>query len=167
MSGDAVRFTAVTHRYGRQVALDAIELAVHAGCMAGLIGPNGVGKSALLGLAAGITRIQQDGSKCSAATWPTGAIAEPSVPALPSCRRARGRNLYPTLSVADELLRMTGLLPFRDRPAGKLSGGMKQKLGICASLLHDPDFLILDEPTTGIDAFSRRQFWELVDRIRL
>src|ERR1044071_887298 len=60
----------------------------------------------------------------------------------------------------------TDLTPFRDRPAGKLSGGMKQKLGLCCSLIHDPDLLILDEPTTGVDPLSRRQFWELVDRIR-
>jgi ribosome-dependent ATPase len=98
-----------------------------------------------------------------------------------------GRNLYPTLSVfenidffaslfgqdraerrrrIEELTRSTGLLPFVDRPAGKLSGGMKQKLGLCCALVHDPDLLILDEPTTGIDPLSRRQFWELINRIR-
>src|SRR5690606_33845070 len=98
-----------------------------------------------------------------------------------------GRNLYPTLSVFEnvdffarlfgqaraererrigELLRATGLAPFRDRAAGKLSGGMKQKLGLCCALIHDPDLLILDEPTTGVDPLSRRQFWELMERIR-
>jgi ribosome-dependent ATPase len=95
-----------------------------------------------------------------------------------------GKNLYPTLSVfenvdffgrlfghgprrrerrIDELLDSTGLAPFADRPAGKLSGGMKQKLGLCCALIHDPDLLILDEPTTGVDPLSRRQFWELID----
>ncbi len=98
-----------------------------------------------------------------------------------------GRNLYPSLSVLenvdffgrlfgqpreergrriDELLASTGLARFRGRAAGKLSGGMKQKLGLCCALIHDPDLLILDEPTTGIDPLSRRQFWELIDRIR-
>ena len=98
-----------------------------------------------------------------------------------------GRNLYPTLSVfenldfigrlfgqgeaerkarIDDLTRSTGLDPFLERPAGKLSGGMKQKLSLCCSLIHDPDLLILDEPTTGVDPLSRRQFWELIDRIR-
>jgi ribosome-dependent ATPase len=98
-----------------------------------------------------------------------------------------GKNLYPTLSVfenvdffgrlfgqdraererrIDELLAATGLAPFRARPAGKLSGGMKQKLGLCCALIHDPDLLILDEPTTGVDPLSRRQFWELIERIR-
>src|SRR5690606_30770253 len=59
-----------------------------------------------------------------------------------------------------------GLARFPDRPVGKLSGGMKQKLGLCCALIHDPDLLILDEPTTGIDPLSRRQFWDLIDRIR-
>ena len=98
-----------------------------------------------------------------------------------------GRNLYPTLSVfdnidffgrlfgqgaaerrarIDELLMATGLDPFADRPCGKLSGGMKQKVSLCCSLMHDPDLLILDEPTTGVDPLSRRQFWELIDSIR-
>jgi ribosome-dependent ATPase len=98
-----------------------------------------------------------------------------------------GRNLYPTLSVfdnidffgrlfgqgpaerharIDELLKATGLDPFGDRPCGKLSGGMKQKVSLCCSLMHDPDLLVLDEPTTGVDPLSRRQFWELIDSIR-
>ncbi|WP_227508119.1 ribosome-associated ATPase/putative transporter RbbA, partial [Klebsiella variicola] len=66
----------------------------------------------------------------------------------------------------NELLQSTGLAPFRDRPAGKLSGGMKQKLGLCCALIHDPQLLILDEPTTGVDPLSRAQFWELIESIR-
>ncbi len=98
-----------------------------------------------------------------------------------------GKNLYPTLSVEenlqffarlfghgaaerrqriDELTQATGLFKFLERPAGKLSGGMKQKLGLCCALIHDPDFLILDEPTTGVDPLARAQFWDLIDRIR-
>ena len=65
-----------------------------------------------------------------------------------------------------ELLDATGLGPFADRPAGKLSGGMKQKVGLCGALVHEPDLLILDEPTTGVDPLSRRQFWTLIDDIR-
>ena len=65
-----------------------------------------------------------------------------------------------------DLLRSTGLAPFADRAAKKLSGGMRQKLGLCCSLIHDPDLLILDEPTTGVDPLSRRQFWELIARMR-
>ncbi len=98
-----------------------------------------------------------------------------------------GRNLYPTLSAFENvdffgrlyglsgpdcaariktLFYATGLGPFADRPAGKLSGGMKQKLALCCALIHDPDLLILDEPTTGVDPLSRRQFWDLIERIR-
>ena len=98
-----------------------------------------------------------------------------------------GKNLYPTLSVEenlqffarlfghdaaerrrriDELTKATGLFKFLQRPAGKLSGGMKQKLGLCCSLIHDPDLLILDEPTTGVDPLARSQFWDLIDKIR-
>ena len=98
-----------------------------------------------------------------------------------------GRNLYPTLSVFEnidffgrlfgqpaserraritELLTATALDPFEDRPAGKLSGGMKQKLSLCCALINDPDLLILDEPTTGVDPLSRGQFWDLINTIR-
>ena len=98
-----------------------------------------------------------------------------------------GKNLYPTLSVYENidffaslfglpeterkkrirhLLEATGLAPFPHRPAGKLSGGMKQKLSLCCSLVHDPDLLILDEPTTGVDPLARQQFWSLVDSLR-
>jgi ribosome-dependent ATPase len=110
-----------------------------------------------------------------------------SLPRIAYMPQGLGRNLYPTLSVFEnldffgrlfdqskserirriaELLAATGLDPFPDRPAGKLSGGMKQKLSLCCSLIHDPDLLVLDEPTTGVDPLSRRQFWELIDRIR-
>jgi ribosome-dependent ATPase len=98
-----------------------------------------------------------------------------------------GKNLYPTLSVAenldffgrlfghgaaerqrriDVLTTATGLHPFLDRPAGNLSGGMKQKLGLCCALIHDPDLLILDEPTTGVDPLARSQFWEMIGDLR-
>lgn len=98
-----------------------------------------------------------------------------------------GKNLYFTLTIEenlqffarlfghnaaerrrriDKLTKCTGLYPFLNRPAGKLSGGMKQKLGLCCSLIHDPDLLVLDEPTTGVDPLARRQFWDLIDNIR-
>jgi ribosome-dependent ATPase len=187
MSGPVIDLSGVTHRYGKTLALDGVDLAVPAGCMAGLIGPDGVGKSTLLGLAAGVTRIQQGqvaalGGDMADRDWRRQAGGR--IAYMP---QGLGRNLYPTLSIAEnldffgrlfgqgaaeraeriaELLAATGLAPFAARPAGKLSGGMKQKLGICAALIHDPDLVILDEPTTGIDPLSRRQFWELMARLR-
>ncbi len=187
MSGAAIALAGAVHRYGKTVALDGVDLDVPAGCMAGLIGPDGVGKSTLLSLAAGVTRIQEGtvhvlGGDMAQRSWRRQAGGR--IAYMP---QGLGRNLYPTLSIAEnldffgrlfgqggaerrerieELLAATGLAAFADRPAGKLSGGMKQKLGICAALIHDPDLVILDEPTTGIDPLSRRQFWELMARLR-
>lgn len=187
MTECAVRFHSVTHRYGDVAALDGINLDIPAGCMVGLIGPDGVGKSTLLGIVSGVTRIQQGQVEVLGGDMALSSHRRMVCARLAYMPQGLGRNLYPTLSIAenldffgrlfgqnaeqrqtrmDELLSVTGLAPYRDRPAGKLSGGMKQKLGICASLLHDPDLLILDEPTTGIDPLSRRQFWQLIDRIR-
>lgn len=187
MTEFAVRLQSVTHRYGDVAALDGIDLEIPAGCMVGLIGPDGVGKSTLLGIVSGVTRIQQGKVEVLGGDMALASHRREVCARLAYMPQGLGRNLYPTLSVAenldffgrlfgqessqrktrmDELLSVTGLAPYRDRPAGKLSGGMKQKLGICASLLHDPDLLILDEPTTGIDPLSRRQFWQLIDRIR-
>ncbi|MEZ5829653.1 MAG: ribosome-associated ATPase/putative transporter RbbA [Dongiaceae bacterium] len=178
---------AVTHVYDGKPALADVTLQVPAGCMAGLIGPDGAGKSTLLGLIAGTRRLQHGTAQVLG-----GDIAEPAhrrncYARIAFMPQGLGRNLYPTLTVTEnlhffgrlhgqprperearisELLAATDLLEFSDRPAGKLSGGMKQKLGLCTALIHDPDLLILDEPTTGIDPLSRRNFWELIDRVR-
>ena len=177
----------LSHRYGRTVALDDVTLEIPARCMVGLIGPDGVGKSTLLALIAGVRRIQEGEVFALDGDMPTPSIAGSSLPRIAYMPQGLGRNLYPTLTVFEnldffgrlfdqprserewrikDLLAATGLDPFPDRPAGKLSGGMKQKLSLCCSLIHDPDLLILDEPTTGVDPLSRRQFWELIDRIR-
>jgi ribosome-dependent ATPase len=181
------RLDAVTHRYGSVTALDDITLDIPGGFLVGVIGPDGVGKSTLLGIVAAARRIQSgsvqvlDGDMADAAHR---ARISPRIAFMP---QGLGRNLYPDLSVREnieffgrlfgqprperdrriaELLPSTGLAPFADRLARKLSGGMRQKLGICCALIHDPDFLILDEPTTGVDPLSRRQFWNLVGRMR-
>jgi ribosome-dependent ATPase len=177
----------LSHRYGRTVALDDVTLDIPARCMVGLIGPDGVGKSTLLALIAGVRRIQEGEVFALDGDMRDSEHRRSSLPRIAYMPQGLGRNLYPTLSVAEnldffgrlfgqpseerawrttELLAATGLDPFPDRPAGKLSGGMKQKLSLCCSLIHDPDLLILDEPTTGVDPLSRRQFWELIDRIR-
>src|SRR6201997_1142204 len=178
----------VTQRYGKAVALDGVSLDFPSQKMIGLIGPDGVGKSTLLGIIAGVRRIQTGdvmvlGGNIADAGFRNAVSAR--VAYLP---QGLGKNLYPTLSIFEnidffgrlfgqsreeregritELLASTDLTPFRDRPAGQLSGGMKHKLGLCCSLIHDPDLLILDEPTPGVDPLARRQFWELIARIRV
>ncbi|WP_454684236.1 ribosome-associated ATPase/putative transporter RbbA [Ancylobacter moscoviensis] len=187
MSEPAIALSGVVHRYGKTRALDGVDLAIPAGCMAGLIGPDGVGKSTLLSLAAGVTRLQQGNVRVLGGDMAQAAWRRQVGGRIAYMPQGLGRNLYPTLSIAEnldffgrlfgqgaverreriaELLAATGLAPFADRAAGKLSGGMKQKLGICAALIHDPDLVILDEPTTGVDPLSRRQFWELMERLR-
>ena len=177
----------LTHRYKRITALDDVTLSIPAGCMVGLIGPDGVGKSTLLALLAGSKRIQDGQVQVLDGDMAQAAHRRDVCPRIAYMPQGLGKNLYATLSVAEnvdffgrlfghapaerqarmaDLLHATGLAPFADRPAGKLSGGMKQKLGLCCALIHDPDLLILDEPTTGVDPLSRRQFWELIDRIR-
>nr|WP_294864891.1 ribosome-associated ATPase/putative transporter RbbA [uncultured Pseudogulbenkiania sp.] len=178
----------LTHRYGRTLALDDVALAIPANCMAGLIGPDGVGKSTLLAILAGARRVQGGSVAVLDAADMTRARQRSRVqPRIAYMPQGLGKNLYPTLSVFEnvdyfgrlfgqaraereariaELLHSTGLAEFRDRPAAKLSGGMKQKLGLCCALIHDPSLLILDEPTTGVDPLSRRQFWHLIEHIR-
>ena len=181
------RLQEVRQCYGPVAALDGVSLDLPGGCMVGLVGPDGVGKSSLLALVSGARRLQQGRVEVLG-----GDMADPGQraglqPRIAYMPQGLGRNLYPTLSVfenvdffgrlfglgrrerlqrIDELLLGTGLSPFRDRPAAKLSGGMKQKLGLCCALIHDPDLLILDEPTTGVDPLSRRQFWALVNELR-
>ncbi|MGA7882538.1 MAG: ribosome-associated ATPase/putative transporter RbbA [Terrimicrobiaceae bacterium] len=181
------RLTGVSLRYGKTHALDAITLDLPTGCMVGLIGPDGVGKSSILALIAGSRRIQQGRVEVLGGDMADASFRRAACPHIAYMPQGLGKNLYPTLSVFEntdyfgrlfgyskaerkrrigELLKSIGLERFPDRPAGKLSGGMKQKLCLCCALIHDPDLLILDEPTTGVDPLSRRQFWELIDRIR-
>ena len=173
--------------YGKTHALNSVTLDLPAGCMVGLIGPDGVGKSSMLSLIAGARRIQQGRVEVLGGDMADASFRRNACPRIAYMPQGLGKNLYPTLSVFEntdffarlfglgraaakrrisELLDSIGLGRFPNRPAGKLSGGMKQKLCLCCALIHDPDLLILDEPTTGVDPLSRRQFWELIDRIR-
>ncbi len=186
-AGPVVRLEDVSLHYRKTQALDGITLDLPAGCMAGLIGPDGVGKSSLLSLIAGARRIQTGRITTLGGDMSDAAHRRAACRRIAYMPQGLGRNLYPTLSVAenidffgrlfghdraerqrriDRLLRHTGLAPFADRPVGKLSGGMKQKTGLCCALIHDPDLLVLDEPTTGVDPLSRRQFWDLIASIR-
>lgn len=186
-SGLVARLTAVGHRYRDVMALDGVDLELPAGSMIGFIGPDGVGKSSLLALISGARKIQAGRVEVLGGDMGDARHRRGVCPRVAYMPQGLGKNLYPTLSVFEnleffgrlfdqprherhqrisELLAATGLAPFPDRPAGKLSGGMKQKLGLCCALIHDPDLLILDEPTTGVDPLSRRQFWDLIARIR-
>jgi ribosome-dependent ATPase len=177
----------VTHRYKKVVALDDLSLDIPSGIMVGIVGPDGVGKSTLMALVAGSKKLQQ--GSVVALDGEMGELRHRRAvgPRIAYMPQGLGKNLYLELSVYDnvdfmarlfglsaaerpgrvrQLLEATGLGPFAERPAGKLSGGMKQKVGLCGALVHDPDLLILDEPTTGVDPLSRRQFWTLIDDIR-
>lgn len=182
-----VRLRDVSLHYGKTQALSGITQDIPGGCMVGLIGPDGVGKSSLLSLLSGARRVQQGTVEVLGADIASKAHRDQICPRIAYMPQGLGKNLYPTLSVEenlqfiarlfsqnaserrrriDDLTRSTGMYPFLARPAGKLSGGMKQKLSLCCALIHDPDLLILDEPTTGVDPLARAQFWELIARIR-
>ena len=182
-----VRLVDVSLRYGKTLALDAVTLDLPAGRIIGVIGPDGVGTSTLFDLVSGARALQDGHLEVLGGDMGDHRHRIEVCPRIAYMPQGLGRNLYATLSVVenleffarlfgqskaerdariDDLLGSTGLLPFRDRAVGQLSGGMKQKLGLCCALVHDPDLLILDEPTTGVDPLSRVQFWQLIDRIR-
>lgn len=182
-----IRITGVTHRYRSNVALESVSLYLPKGQLVGFIGPDGVGKSTLLGLITGAKKLQTGSISVLGGSIDDAAHRRLICPAIAFMPQGLGRNLYSELSVRENLeffsglfgqgqeecdirinalLSATGLAPFEDRLMGKLSGGMKQKLGLCCALIHDPKLLVLDEPTTGVDPLSRRQFWALINAIR-
>lgn len=182
-----IRLESVALNYGSTTALRGIDLEVAAGEMVGLIGPDGVGKSSLLSLIAGSRAVQSGRVTVLGGDMARRSHRDRVCPGIAYMPQGLGRNLYPTLSIEenlqffarlfghdaverrrriDELTRSTGLQQFLSRPAGRLSGGMRQKLGLCCALIHDPELLILDEPTTGVDPLARAQFWALIGRIR-
>ncbi|MBL1273887.1 MAG: ribosome-dependent ATPase [Marinobacter maritimus] len=181
------RVVDVSHHYGKVCALNEVTLELPAGRMVGLIGPDGVGKSTLMGLIAGAKRLQTGHIEAMGGDMAKKRHRADAGSRIAFMPQGLGRNLYHDLTLQENLdffgklfglnkserkariarlTRATGLDAFMNRPAGKLSGGMKQKLGLCAALIHDPDFLLLDEPTTGVDPLSRSQFWDLIDTIR-
>jgi len=183
----AARVANVDLHYKKFVALRDVSLEVPAGQLMGFIGPDGVGKSSLLSLIAGSRKIQQGTVETLGGNMADVAHRRRVCSRIAYMPQGLGRNLYPSLSVFENadffgrlfgldavtrrrriaaLLEAVGIGEFPDRLAGALSGGMKQKLGLCCALIHDPDLLILDEPTTGVDPLSRRQFWELIAGIR-
>ncbi|WP_460420970.1 ribosome-associated ATPase/putative transporter RbbA [Pseudomonas sp. ZL2] len=187
MSALALNAEGINHRYGGLSALQDIAFSLPAGTRCGLIGPDGAGKSSLLGLIAGVKKLQNGELQVLGGSIRQRRHRNNLYPRIAFMPQGLGNNLYPELSISENirffatlfglgakeceqrmhnLLLATDLLRFAERPAGKLSGGMKQKLGLCCALIHEPDLLILDEPTTGVDPLSRRRFWELVEQVR-
>jgi len=183
----AVELRGVSHKYGATVALDAVNLSIPSSSTVALIGPDGVGKSTLLALVAGAKRLQIGKVAALGADFANREQREHVQPRIAYMPQGLGKNLYTSMTVQEnvdffgrlfgqgkaerdlriaKLLEAIGLAQFSGRFMGRLSGGMKQKLGLCCALIHDPDLLLLDEPTTGVDPLSRRQFWELVDGIK-
>jgi ABC-2 type transport system ATP-binding protein len=168
--------TGLHKRLGRVEALRGVELSVEAGALVGLVGPDGAGKTTLLRCIAGLYRADE------------GHVAPGAAGRLRLGFAQQGFHLYAELTVQEnvdflgaiyglgaaalrarsqELLAFAGLERHRARRAGELSGGMQQKLTLVCSLLHRPPILLLDEPTTGVDPLSRREFWELVEQLHL
>lgn len=178
----AVRARRLAKRFGKVCALDAIDLDIRRGEFFGLIGPDGVGKSTLLKALAGVMRF--DGAlEVLGRDMRRERRAESAKGEIGFMPQGLGLNLYPELSIDENLnyladlrlmtpaareaskarlLEITRLEPFRDRAARALSGGMKQKVGLCGALTGEPKFLVLDEPTTGVDPVSRRDFWDIL-----
>ena len=182
MVGDvAIRVEGLVKRYGAVTALDGVGFEVRRGELFGLIGPDGAGKTTLFRLLA--TLLTPD----------AGRAEVDGCDIVREARAIRSRvgympgrfSLYADLSVEENLAFFAALFgvsvrdnygliepiyrqlePFRTRRAGKLSGGMKQKLALCCALIHRPSVLLLDEPTTGVDPVSRSEFWEMLARLR-
>ena len=187
MSTEAIKAVSISHRYGKQQALQEVSFSLPVGSRCGLIGPDGAGKSSLLGLISGVKILQQGTLQVLGGPIDQRRHRSILYQRIAFMPQGLGHNLYPDLSVKENirffatlfglrraerevrmasLLAATDLTDFADRPAGKLSGGMKQKLGLCCALIHDPDLLILDEPTTGVDPLARRHFWDLIEKVR-
>ncbi|HTQ70538.1 MAG TPA: ABC transporter ATP-binding protein [Acidocella sp.] len=179
----AIDARAVTRHFGGLAAVSEVSLSIKRGEIFGLVGPDGAGKTTLMRMLAGLLRPD------------AGAVTLDGVDVLADPEAAKSRlsympqrfGLYEDLTVdeniffyaelfgvarkarqarAAELLEAAGMAPFRRRLAGKLSGGMKQKLGLVCALIHTPAVLLLDEPTTGVDPVSRRDFWGILYNLR-
>lgn len=170
-------------RYAGHVAVDTLDMAVRRGELYGLIGPDGAGKSSLMKAVAGVLSYEQGSLEVFGQLLDSERSAEAIKDRIGLMPQGLGQNLYGDLSVEEnvdffarlrlvpraeaaarkeQLLAITRLAAFRQRPMKQLSGGMKQKLGLVCTLIHAPQLIILDEPTTGVDPVSRRDFWAIL-----
>jgi ABC-2 type transport system ATP-binding protein len=181
-----VRVQDFVKRYRKRTAVEGVSLAIRRGEIYGLIGPDGAGKSSLMKAIAGVLAFEGGRVEVFGQVIDSEAAAENVKGRLGFMPQGLGLNLYPELSVEENidffaelrevpkaelqarklrLLAMTRLDKFRDRPMKQLSGGMKQKLGLVCTLIHEPELIILDEPTTGVDPVSRRDFWAILTQL--
>lgn len=183
---EMVRVRGLVKRYRTTTAVDGLDLRIQRGEIFGLIGPDGAGKSSVMKAIAGVLTVDQGDIEVFGVRLNSEAACERIKPRLGLMPQGLGQNLYADLSVEEnidffarirlvearelalrkaKLLAMTRLEPFKDRPMKQLSGGMKQKLGLVCTLIHAPELIILDEPTTGVDPVSRRDFWAILTEL--
>lgn len=186
MDTPAIHVEGFTKRYGKRVAADGLSMTVHAGEIYGLVGADGAGKSSLMKAVAGVLAFDAGTVEVFGTRVDSERSAEQVKRRIGFLPQGLGLNLYPDLSIEEnvdffgrlrgvaaaellerkrQLLEMTRLDSFRARPMRQLSGGMKQKLGLVCTLIHEPDLVILDEPTTGVDPVSRRDFWAILGKL--
>ena len=186
VAGPVIALDGFGKRYGRIVAAREVSLCVERGQLYGLIGADGAGKSSLMKAVAGVLSYDEGAVRVFGTRIDSERAAEGVKARLGFMPQGLGLNLYPDLSIEEnvdffarlrlvprsearprmeQLLAMTRLAPFRKRPMKNLSGGMKQKLGLVCTLIHAPELIILDEPTTGIDPVSRRDFWIILAQL--
>jgi ABC-type multidrug transport system ATPase subunit len=185
-SEPAIQVAGFTKRYGKRLAADGLALTVQRGEIYGLVGADGAGKSSLMKAIAGVLSFDGGTVDVFGTRIDSARAAEKVKDRIGFLPQGLGLNLYPDLSIDENvdffgrlrlvpgrelaerkrlLLEMTRLDAFRDRPMRQLSGGMKQKLGLVCTLIHEPDLVILDEPTTGVDPVSRRDFWAILGKL--
>jgi len=178
-SAKAIEVAGLTRRFGALVAVDGLSFEVRAGEIFGLVGPDGAGKTTTMRMLAGV--LPPDAGAIHVAG--SDVVRDPEGAKNSLSYMPQRFGLYEDLTVeenirfyadlfgvrrkrrderSEQLLRAAGMSEFRDRLAGKLSGGMKQKLGLVCALIHTPKVILLDEPTTGVDPVSRRDFWRIL-----
>lgn len=183
---EVVRVRNLFKRYRKHAAVEDVSLAIRRGEIYGLIGPDGAGKSSVMKAIAGVLSFEGGSVEVLGQVIDSEAAAERVKARIGFMPQGLGLNLYPELSVEEnidffaelrevppdqlterkrKLLAMTRLDQFRERPMKHLSGGMKQKLGLVCTLIHEPELIILDEPTTGVDPVSRRDFWAILTQL--
>jgi ABC-2 type transport system ATP-binding protein len=175
----ALRLAGLVKRFGRRAALAGVDLAIEGPRLVAVVGPDGAGKTTLLRAIAGLLEVEARearvlgvdlrgdvrGLKRRLGYVPQGFALNRDLSVLENLRFTARLHRLPSgffARRAEELLERTALAPFRDRPAGALSGGMKQKLAVANALLPEPDLIVLDEPTAGVDVLARAEIWEML-----